>query len=387
MGGACGKSRGTAAAAEPPVSAADKAAEAAASAASQAEKAQEAAAAAAAAAANGAAAAAALTGEDRSEREPANASDGKDTNPTNPTTAEQQQQQEQEQQQQEQQQQEQQQQEQQQEAAAAQQPASPVVALSAADAELLAAAQQQAAAAAAAGSNANLPHAYLFYAAELNEGSLILQWTAAAMQQQEMQDKKLLLLASFVPPKYKTVTKSKLQQNGGITFLLQEMKYKWDIWNKAQRQAYFQGWAKFLKAADEMEASLLLHPFELPAPPATVFLLHTGPIENKVVPVKLGEPIGISMFGFAAVAPPPAPYKAGANITPKRFGELATQAGGAYIQLSRRGGDAAFSEADVVKWLAEDGLEIQQGNGITLDSTGAYERRSDKKGGNVAAAT
>lgn len=58
--------------------------------------------------------------------------------------------------------------------------------------------------------------------------------------------------------------------------------------------------------------------------------------------------------------------------------------GGAYIQLSRRGGDAAFDEAEVVRWLAADGLEIKKGGGITMDSAGTYEKRSDKKGGNAA---
>ncbi|CDI75999.1 Immune mapped protein 1, related [Eimeria praecox] len=112
---------------------------------------------------------------------------------------------------------------------------------------------------------------------------------------------------------------------------------------------------------------------------------HAEEIENKVLPVKEEDAFNISAFGFVAVTPPPPPYKAGANITPKRFGEIATGAGGAYLQLSRRGGDAAFDEAEVVRWLAADGLEIKKGEGITMGAAGSYERRSDKKGGNAAA--
>lgn len=50
-------------------------------------------------------------------------------------------------------------------------------------------------------------------------------------------------------------------------------------------------------------------------------------IENKVLPVKEEEEFKISVFGFAAVVPAQSSYKPGANITPKRFGEIATEAG------------------------------------------------------------
>lgn len=57
-------------------------------------------------------------------------------------------------------------------------------------------------------------------------------------------------------------------------------------------------------------------------------------------------------------------------------------AGGAYLQLSRRGGDAAFDQAEMVKWLAADGLKAQEaGKGVALDAAGSYERRSILKGG------
>ena len=39
----------------------------------------------------------------------------------------------------------------------------------------------------------------------------------------------------------------------------------------------------------------------------------------------------------------------------------------------------------MVNWLAADGLQVQKGGqGITMDATGTYERRSEKKGGNVS---
>lgn len=101
--------------------------------------------------------------------------------------------------------------------------ASAVVPLSDADAQLLAAAEKQAAAKQQQGGS-NTPHAYLFYATELNEGSLIMQWTPTQMSEEDMHAKNLLLLASFTPAKHKTVSKSKLTQNGGVTCLLQEMK-------------------------------------------------------------------------------------------------------------------------------------------------------------------
>ncbi|CDJ27683.1 Immune mapped protein-1, related [Eimeria mitis] len=370
MGAACMKSQGGA---TPPaaggVSAAQKVAEATAAAAEHSMKAHQAAETAAACAKRASAEAAALTGRD-------------------PEQEQQQQQQQQQQQETEKNEETKEQQgtatqEQTQQQTTDDPQTSSVVPLSDADAQLLAAAQQQAAATAAAG--VNTPHAYLFYASELNEGSLIIQWTSTQMNEEEMHAKKLVLLASFIPPKHKTVPKSKLTHNGGITYLLQEMTYKWEIWNKVQRQGYYQGWLKFIKAADEMEASIKIHKYSEPAPPAKVFLLHSGPIENKVLPVMEEESFSVSVFGFAAVTPPPSPYKAGANISPKRFGEIATAAGGGYVQLSRRGGNAAFDEAEVVRWLAADGLEIKKGEGITLDSAGTYERRSEKKGGNAAA--
>ncbi|CDJ48735.1 Immune mapped protein-1, related [Eimeria brunetti] len=160
-------------------------------------------------------------------------------------------------------------------AAAAEATPAPVVALTEADTELLAAAQQQAAAAAAAA--ANTPHAYLVYSSDLNEGSLFMQWVPNEMKEEEIQSKKYIILAYFTPAKHRTVPKSKFSQNGGITYLLQEMKYKWEIWNKQQRQLYFCGWTKFLKAADEAEGFLCLRRPDHPAPPARVALLHTGP--------------------------------------------------------------------------------------------------------------
>ncbi|OEH80638.1 hypothetical protein cyc_03473 [Cyclospora cayetanensis] len=276
--------------------------------------------------------------------------------------------------------------------------------LSHADQQLLDAAKQQVAAKTATASTsasappANSPLAYLFFASSLNEGSLIQLWAPSPMTPEQMKEKQYVLLASLIPARHKKVTKNKLTVNGGITCFQQEILYyefllnwsvsvirggvscflqlsaadpalqhqiwyKWDIWSKAQRQPYYQGWVKFLKAADEMEAT----------------------IENKVIPITEEQDLKISVFSFVSVVPPPSTYKPGTNITPKRFGDLATESGGAYIQLSRRGGDAVFDEADVVKWLAAEGLELQQGGGITLDATGTYERRSDKKGGNVPA--
>ncbi|XP_026190570.1 uncharacterized protein LOC34620157 [Cyclospora cayetanensis] len=263
--------------------------------------------------------------------------------------------------------------------------------LSHADQQLLDAAKQQVAAKTATASTsasappANSPLAYLFFASSLNEGSLIQLWAPSPMTPEQMKEKQYVLLASLIPARHKKVTKNKLTVNGGITCFQQEILYKWDIWSKAQRQPYYQGWVKFLKAADEMEATVRIHVFDKPAPSARVFVLHTGPIENKVIPITEEQDLKISVFSFVSVVPPPSTYKPGTNITPKRFGDLATESGGAYIQLSRRGGDAVFDEADVVKWLAAEGLELQQGGGITLDATGTYERRSDKKGGNVPA--
>ncbi|CDJ57702.1 Immune mapped protein-1, related [Eimeria maxima] len=363
MGAACGKSQRAAAAVEPPLSTAEKAEAAAVAAAEHSQKAEEAAEVAAACATKASAEAAVLTGvepgaEPAAEAEEAPKQNEIEEQQTTTTPA--------------------------QTHATEEQPAAPpVVPLSDADAQVLAAAE----AAKQEAASSNMPRAYLFYACELNEGSLMMQWTTTQITEEDMHAKNLILLASFFPAKHKTVSKSKLTQNGGITYFLQEMKYKWEVWSKVQRQAYYQGWIKFVKAADEMEASFTLHHFAAPAPPAKLFLLHTGPIENKVLPAKEEEPFNVSVFGLAAVTPPSPPYKPGANITPKRFGEIATGAGGAYMQLSRRGGDAAFDEKEVQKWLAADGLQMKKGEGITLDAAGGYERRSEKKGGDAAAAT
>ncbi|KAL8437563.1 hypothetical protein Efla_000426 [Eimeria flavescens] len=275
-----------------------------------------------------------------------------------------------------------------------------IVMLSEADQQLLAEAKKKlasgelqqtpAAAAGAGGGGDSAPEsspppssamAYLFYAPELEGGSL-LQWWMAKPVEEEIQKKKFILLASFTPAAHKRIPKTRLTQNNGVTVFLQEIAYRWDIWGKAQRQAYFKGWTKFLKAADDMEATVKVFSFSKPAPAASVFILHTAPTGNKVIQLKEGgEGIPISLFGFAAAAPPNAAFKDGANVSSKRFGEIATEAGGSYIQLSRRAGDAALDQEEVVKWLAADGLQVSQGGGIKLGEGDTYERRSEKKGG------
>ncbi|KAL8272112.1 hypothetical protein Esti_003955 [Eimeria stiedai] len=228
------------------------------------------------------------------------------------------------------------------------------------------------------------PISYLFYASEKDGGSLLQQWVQQPMAEEEIIQKHFIQLASFVPAAHKTVPKARLQQNGGVTVFIKEILYRWDIWGKAQRQGYYQGWVKYLKSADDMEAKVTLKEFASPAPPATVFILHTSPTENKVIEVKAGEALPISLFGFVAAVPSSSLYKPGSNISSKRFGDTATEAGGAYLQLSRRGGDAAFDQEEVLKWLEADGLKVAEGGkGITLSEVGnTYERRSEQKGGN-----
>nr|WIW69504.1 immune mapped protein 1 [Eimeria intestinalis] len=225
------------------------------------------------------------------------------------------------------------------------------------------------------------PIAYLFYSPERDGGSLLQQWVQQPMTEEDIKQKKLIQLASFIPAPHKTVPKARLQQNGGATVFIKEIMYRWDIWGKAQRQAYYQGWVKFLKAADDMEGKVELKEFGSPAPPATVFILHTSPTENKVLEVKPDKELAISLFGFVAAVPSSSVYKSGANLSSKRFGDLASEAGGAYMQLSRRGGDAAFDQQEVLKWLEADGLKAG-GGPITMSQGGdTYERRSEQKGG------
>ncbi|KAL8431466.1 hypothetical protein ACSSS7_005239 [Eimeria intestinalis] len=261
------------------------------------------------------------------------------------------------------------------------------------------------------------PIAYLFYSPERDGGSLLQQWVQQPMTEEDIKQKKLIQLASFIPAPHKTVPKARLQQNGGATVFIKEimkhvctegfslqahdhisfgaqisfffsplcvvlvLQYRWDIWGKAQRQAYYQGWVKFLKAADDMEGKVELKEFGSPAPPATVFILHTSPTENKVLEVKPDKELAISLFGFVAAVPSSSVYKSGANLSSKRFGDLASEAGGAYMQLSRRGGDAAFDQQEVLKWLEADGLKAG-GGPITMSQGGdTYERRSEQKGG------
>lgn len=100
-------------------------------------------------------------------------------------------------------------------------PKESVMPISEADQQLLAAAKQQVAV--KQNVPANSPLAYLFYASDLQGGSLIQQYVPRAMAPEEMEEKKLILLATFIPARHKTVPKTKLQQNGGVTSFVQEI--------------------------------------------------------------------------------------------------------------------------------------------------------------------
>lgn len=70
---------------------------------------------------------------------------------------------------------------------------------------------------------------------------------------------------------------------GQFLCYLVAMQYKWEMWGKSQRQEYYQGFVKFLKAADDMEATVRVHKFSSPAQPAKVYVLHTGPVSEKAL--------------------------------------------------------------------------------------------------------
>lgn len=105
-----------------------------------------------------------------------------------------------------------------------------MIPLSEANQQLLTATKQQVAPQQAAGTGGeasasprNSPVAYLVFASDLHGGSLIQQWAPSPMTAEQMQAKKYTLLATFVPARHKTVSKTKLQRNGRVTSFLQEI--------------------------------------------------------------------------------------------------------------------------------------------------------------------